>query len=207
MHFELASDERTVEMVDFLTKYFFEDETLSKSVRLVMSDCRRKLLLERYRDNLSLLLVSEVTNEIIGVRTIKVIPAGGSTLNLNTIEDERIRKVLTFLRHKQSEMDVYKYFGVDVAVNFINLGIHRDFRNRGLGSTLMKAALLYVKDIGIDPVCITGEGTSNYSQNIYEKFGFEVMHCVNYDDYKVDGEVVFKNTGDNKSCKFYVKKL
>jgi ribosomal protein S18 acetylase RimI-like enzyme len=207
MHFELASDERAEEMVDFLREHFFADETLSKSVGLVMNECRRKLLLERYKDNLSLLLVSDVTKQIIGVRTIKIIEAGGNTLNLDSIEDERIRKVLTFLRHKQSEMDVYKYYGVDIAVNFINLGIHRDFRNRGLGSILMKAAMLYVKDIGLDPVCITGEGTSNYSQKIYEKFGFEVMHCVNYEDYKVDGEVVFKNTGDNKSCKFYAKKL
>ncbi|XP_053404700.1 uncharacterized protein LOC128558681 [Mercenaria mercenaria] len=207
MHLELASDERVHEMVDFLIEHFFPDETLSKSIGLVISEYGKKLLVERYKDNLSLLLVSDVTNKVIGVRTIKVIPVGGQTINLSSIEDERIRKVITFLRHKGSDMNVYKYFGIDCAVHFINLGIHKDYRNMGLGSTLMNAAMSYVKEIGLDPVCITGEGTSDYSQKIYEKCSFEVIHTVKYEDYIKDGEIVFKNTGLNKSCKFYVKKL
>jgi hypothetical protein len=46
-------------------------------------------------------------------------------------------------------------------------------------------------------VCIKGEGTSNYSQRIFEKFDFEAIHTMKYDEYKIDGEIVFKNTGDN----------
>jgi hypothetical protein len=54
-------------------------------------------------------------------------------------------------------------------------------------------------------VCIKGEGTSNYSQRIFEKFDFEAIHTMKYDEYKIDGEIVFKNTGDNESTKCYVK--
>jgi hypothetical protein len=43
--------------------------------------------------------------------------------------------------------------------------------------------------------------SSNYSQRIYEKFNFETIHTFKYDEYKIDGEVVFKNTGEHKAMK------
>jgi hypothetical protein len=71
----------------------------------------------------------------------------------------------------------------------------------------MQATLLFCKELGLSPVCIKGEGTSNYSQKIFEKFGFETIHTMKYDEYKIDGEIVFKNTGDIESTKCYVKQL
>jgi hypothetical protein len=53
---------------------------------------------------------------------------------------------------------------------------------------------LFCKELGLSPVCIKGEGTSNYSQRIFEKFDFETIHTMKYDEYKIDGEIVFKNT-------------
>lgn len=207
MHIELASDDRAEELVDFLAQHFYPDETICKSLGITIDEYMRQLLLARFKDNLSLLLISDKANKIIGARTIKVEASEGQPLNLNNIQNKKVCKAITFLRHKNAEMDVYKYFGVDCAVHFINLVIHKEFRQKGLASTLMKAALLFVKDIGLEPVCINGEGTSNSSQKIYEKFDFELLHTVNYEDYKVDGEIVLKDTGDNKTCKFYVKKL
>lgn len=207
MHVELASDDRAEELVDFLAQHFYPDETICKSLGITIDEYMRQLLLARFNDNLSLLLISDKTNTVIGARTIKVEATDGQSVNVNNIQNEKVRKAITFLRHKNAEMDVYKYFCVDCSVHFINLVIHKDFRQRGLASTLMKAALLFVKEIGLEPVCINGEGTSNSSQKIYEKFDFEVLHTVKYEDYKVDGEIVFKDTGDNKTCKFFVKKL
>lgn len=208
MHIELASEERAKEMVHFLIQYFCEDEPLSKSLGAVMDEDRKSILVERHKkDNLSLLLISDISKEIIGVRTMKVESSKEQGMYTREIQSKTLQTIWTFLSHKDAEMNVYKYYDVDCAVHFVNLGIHKDFRNRGLASLLMKAALQFVRNIGLDPVCITGEGTSNYSQRIYERFEFEVLHTVKYEDYKVDGEVVFKNTGDNKTCKFYVKKL
>lgn len=207
MHIELASDKRSKEMVDLLALHFFPDETICKSLGIVIDENMKQVLLARYKDNLSLLLVSDASDEVIGARTIKIETVKEESLNLNAIEDKNIRTAINFLHHKNAEMDVYKYFGVDCAVHFINLVVHKDYRNKGLASVLMKGALQFVRDIGLETVCISGEGTSKYSQRIYEKFGFEILHTVKYEEYKEDGEVVIKNTGDNKTCKFYVKKL
>jgi hypothetical protein len=64
-------------------------------------------------------------------------------------------------------------------------------------SPVLSAGLMFCKEIGFDTVCIKGEGTSNYSQRIYEKFNFETIHTFKYDEYKINGEVVFKNTGEH----------
>lgn len=208
MHVELASDERVHEMVEFLSQHFYPDEILCKSIGLVIEEGMKKLLVERYKGNMSLLLISDVTHEVIGARTITVESIQEHTTGVvSTIQHEMVRTIHTFLSHKNTEMDVFKRFGVDHAVHFLNIAIRHDYRKQGLASKLMKAALLFVKDIGLDPVCITGEGTSNYSQSIYDKLQFEMLHSVMYEDYKVNGDVVFKDTGVNKSCKFYAIQL
>jgi hypothetical protein len=44
-----------------------------------------------------------------------------------------------------------------------------------ISKTDMQATLLFCKELGLSPVCIKGEGTSNYSQRIFEKFDFETI--------------------------------
>jgi hypothetical protein len=51
---------------------------------------------------------------------------------------------------------------------------------------MFQAGLMFCKEIGFDTVCIKGEGTSNYSQRIYEKFNFETIHTFKYDEYKIN---------------------
>ena len=66
----------------------------------------------------------------------------------------------------------------------------------------MKREIDFVKDLEMGNV-IRGEGSSNFSQRIYEKLGFETLLEIQYEDYKQDGEFVFKNTGEHKPEKVY----
>ena len=63
----------------------------------------------------------------------------------------------------------------------------------------------YVHNLGFESVCIHGEGTSNFTKKIYESNGFDILCESFYDDYKVNGEQVFCNTGEHKSVRIYGK--
>lgn len=211
MHLELASDERSYALVDFLVKYFYADETITKSLGIEFDATMKKILLQRYSQNLSLLLVCDVTDEIIGCRTI-ILKRQTSALdpvrNSSTVDvDEKIKIAVRFLSHKDTDMDVCRYFNVNEYVQFINLCVRNDYRRQGLATKLMESALQFLKQIGPGALCIKGEATSNHSQRIYEKFGFICLHVMNYEDYTENGKVVLMNTGENKSCRIYVKQL
>jgi ribosomal protein S18 acetylase RimI-like enzyme len=205
-HLELMSDERSDDLVTFLNEHFHPDETLAKSIGLVLDEEMDIIIKKWFSDNLSIILISDKTGEIIACRTI-VIGKKGVSIDLSQINNEKTVKIVEFVRYKRDEMDVYKRFNVDTAIDFVALGTHRDYRRQGIATKMFQAGLMFCKEIGFDTVCIKGEGTSNYSQRIYEKFNFETIHTFKYDEYKIDGEVVFKNTGEHKAMKVYCIKL
>ncbi|XP_063397399.1 uncharacterized protein LOC134681682 [Mytilus trossulus] len=207
-HLELSSDELTNSLILFLKENFWPDEPLWKSLGLQIDDEVTRRFASRLKDNLSILLVSNTSGEIIGCRTMFL-----ETLNevddmrILQIKNEKLRKVRTFLGHKWIERNVFQHFGVDKAMHFLALATHKNHRGRGIASKLMKASLEFCTELGFTPVCIVGECTSNISQKIFEKFEFENLYTVRYDDYKVNDEIVFTDTGDSKTAKFYVKQL
>jgi len=189
-----------------MKEHFYPDETLCKSIGRTFDDEIANVLMKNLSENVSVLLISNTTDEIIACRTMAIAKRneeadGSKTENIKWV------KIMDFLGHRYHEMDVFKRFNVDTAVAFIALATHKDHRAQGIASKLMQATLLFCKELGLSPVCVKGEGTSNYSQRIYEKFDFETIHTLKYDEYKIDGEIVFKNTGDIESTKCYVKQL
>ncbi|CAG2200349.1 unnamed protein product [Mytilus edulis] len=205
-HLELSSDERNGSLVTFLKEHFYSDEVLGKSLGAELDEEVAALLTEIFRENLSVLLISDITGEIIATRSM-CLARKGEKADWSKSKNRNWIIIMDFLGHKYDEMDVFKRYNADIVVAFVALATHKDHRAQGIASKVMKATLLFCKELGLSPVCIKGEGTSNYSQKIYEKFGFETIHTLPYDDYKKDGEIVFRNTGENKSTKCYVKQL
>ena len=156
------------------------------------------------RQNLSLVILDDTTGEIV---------AGGVLIisNRNDKSDERrvktegLKKMIGLYNHIMSICNVYDHYNVDEVVHFLRLCVHRDYRQRGIGAKGMKAALAIFENLGIGPVVVTGEGSSEYSKKIYENIGFETLVEVKYEEYKEDGEVVFKTGPDQKSDILYAK--
>ncbi|VDH92856.1 Hypothetical predicted protein [Mytilus galloprovincialis] len=104
-------------------------------------------------------------------------------------------------------MDVYKRFKCNKCVNIAFLSTHRDHRGKGLATTVLKAALAFAKELGPTPLYVHGEGSALVSQKIFENLEFEIIHRFKNEEYEVDGEVLFKNTGDVKDLICYVKEM
>ncbi|CAC5384626.1 unnamed protein product [Mytilus coruscus] len=205
-HLELISDARKENFVAFIREHFHPDETLAKSLGYDADEEFDQLVTSAHKDNLSLLLISDKTDEIIACRTI-ILAHRVESFDFSKLKNDKLVKLLKFLNHKNEEMDVYKRFNIDTCINFVFLGTHKEHRQQGIAFKIFQAALQFSKELGINPVCIKGEGSGVYSQRIYEKSGFETLHTFKYDEYKVDGDIVFKDTGIHKSTKVYVKQL
>ena len=81
--------------------------------------------------------------------------------------------------------------------------VHRDYRQRRIGEKLMRAAISFVRNLGLGHVIIKGGGSSNFSHRLYEKVGFEILSELVYDEYKFEGINVLSNTGEHKTHKLY----
>ena len=77
--------------------------------------------------------------------------------------------------------------------------VHKDYRHRGIGEKLMRAALYFIRNLNLGGVVIKAGGSSNYSKRVFEKLGFEKLSELTYAEFKMDGKVVIVNTGEHKS--------
>ncbi|VDI17886.1 Hypothetical predicted protein [Mytilus galloprovincialis] len=114
---------------------------------------------------------------------------------------------MEYMRHRQDDMDVYKRFKCNKCVNIAFLGTHRDHRGKGLATSVLKAAIAFAKELGPTPLYFHGEGSALASQKIFENLEFETIHRCKNEEYKVDGEVLIKNTEDVKELICYVKEI
>lgn len=206
MHLELSSEERMDSLISFLKETFWIDEPLCKSLGLHVCEDTTRRTAYRLKDNLSILMVSNSTGNIIGCLTMCIVTVNVAD-DTAILQNENLKKIRTFLAHKWEEKNVFKHFGVKKAVHFLHLSTDKNYQRRGIASKLMQASLTFCRELGFTPVCIAADCTSNISQKIFEKFEFENLYTVRYDEYKVNDEIVFTNMGDNKVAMFFVKQL
>ena len=76
--------------------------------------------------------------------------------------------------------------------------------HKGIGLELMQAALFFISGLNIGPYVVRGNCT-NYSKRIYEKCDFDTLGEIKFADYRENGEVVVKDTGEHKSFKMFGK--
>ena len=103
--------------------------------------------------------------------------------------------------------DVYEHYKVDEHFGFVAFGVQKDNRRRGIGLKIHNAAVNIAKNLELGLNVLEGKGSSNFSQKIYRKLEFDIPAKVmfTYENHKKNGEVVFKNMGDDRSVRLYGK--
>ena len=155
---------------------------------------------------MSLALISDATGEIVSCRVTHLANKTDKLFkDKDAIKSDKIKTILKFLMHLGSLCNKYDHYCVEEVVHFLALAVHKDYRRRGIAGKVMNAAVDLVRNLEVGPVVIAGEGTSNYTKRIYEKLGFDALAEIIYEEYKPNGEVVFKNMGEQTSTKLYGK--
>ena len=201
-HFELIREDRYEDMMNVIRRNFYPDEPMSSSLNVEWSVDVESLVLGNLKQNLSLAMVSSDTGEIVAGQVIKIAskhePFDKSKFNGNFVLSY---DALT--NHFDSILNTYEHYDVDELIWLIEFVVKREERQKGFGTKLIEAVKEFVKQLGIGPVVMRVEGTSNYSQRVFEKLGFSTLATVYYSEYKIDDKIVFVNTGEHKAFKLY----
>ncbi|KAK5643357.1 hypothetical protein RI129_007202 [Pyrocoelia pectoralis] len=181
----VAFESEADSVAEFLNNYFYGWSPLteisgnangSKSDILLPSVTLKNSTI--VKEGLSIIAVSD-TGEIIGAsinETLNSEPVSSIyeiALLVSTVND-----VMNEKRKAKKEM----LSGI--------LVVHPDWRGNGIAGALLSQAIELAKEKKFDQ--IRCHCTNAYSARVYEKCGFEYIHSIRYEDYKIDDKVVFK---------------
>ena len=198
-HLELISEDRYDDVLDIIANHFMKNEPLCNAFGVQMSPFFERRILARLKNFLSVAAISDKTNDIMGVSLCQVAKTSDK-LDLNDIDDESTRALLTFLTHRDSD-NPYNY-GVAEVFCVMNLAVHEKYRRRGLGYSLLGTSVTLAKELGFK--AIKGEATSNFSQRLFEKHGFECILELPYNQYKYRDVYLSERTGEHTRTKRYM---
>lgn len=199
----IVTPDRYEEVYDILENHFIPDEPLCTSFGTPWDKAFKSVVDENLQQNLSVCMISKDTDEMMGIRLIGTMKRTDPPLEKT---DDPISALFEFMGHKDKEVDIFNHLGVDEGIHFFTLGVHRKYRQRGLASRLLLAAVALSKELGFKG--IKGEGTSNFSQRIYEKAGFETLATLPYDTYLTPaGHPIREKSGVHTCTKVYALKL
>lgn len=201
---ELLSPERYAAVVPVLKECFTDDEPLCKSVGMQWNKDFEAVWNNTFSYNLSVILVNENNGDIMGVRAIRV-TTKGEQFDESNIQDGNVKKLLSYFAYASEKTNVYEMYDLEEIFEFFGLGVAKQYRQRGIGAFLVDFAVKFIHNLGVKPCFIKSGASSNYSKKIFEKCGFEFLAEFPFDSYKVNGEVVFNNTGEHKSMNIYKK--
>ena len=189
------------------------------------------MLIQQVKENITLILVSDTTDEIVAVRVNKISKKDEhanetqhedkeyvnesnkeNKEHINETQNDKSKAVSEGRKKLEqlgeainSLINVYEHYNVDEVIEFMALAVHKDFRQRGIGLKIMNATLALIKNLELGGVIVKGAGSGNYVNKIFEKAGFDFLGEVVYKDFKVDGELVFKDMGEHRATMAFAK--
>ena len=201
----IITPDRYEETYDILANDFIPYEPLSQAFGLTNWDERfKKMVLEDLKKNLSVCMTSTDNDEIMGLLMIGAMKETDPLMD-ESYQEHPLMSIITFLNHKNKEVNFFERYGVDEAAHLIHSGVKKNYRRMGLGDRLLAASVGMCQERGFK--AIKGEGTSNFSQKIAEKQGFEILATMPYDSYYHNGRPIREGTGEHTMTKIYGMKL
>ncbi|KAG5880987.1 hypothetical protein JTB14_024525 [Gonioctena quinquepunctata] len=204
----IASEEDKEQVLEFLQKFFYRDEPLNSFLELINDDHPRCLDLEKFSlkdlDN-GVNLLAIYDGKLIGV-SLNGIMERGELEGEFVCQDLKFNKIVQFLDHVATESDPFqKYPGIDKAMTVKILSVDGSYRGKGIAKDLMDKTRDLAKQMGCG--FITVDCTSHYTACAAKKLGFEKHYTLRYEDYKVNGEVVFNPAVPHKAVTVYTQRI
>ena len=192
-------------MITLMQDVFMSDEPLCKAIGIEYDFHLQDVLRQHVRENLSIVLVSNHTGDIIGFLMSHVIRKE-DTKKSNTATG-KFKVLMEFLTQKDSQMTVFDKFGVDKAIRVAVVLIDKGFRQKGLALMLLKFAMSFYCKTGFRPLVMKAESTSKFSSVVFQKAGFEMLHELPYMDFKIEDEPILETVKDFSPATIQVKKI
>ncbi|XP_071056094.1 arylalkylamine N-acetyltransferase 1-like [Onthophagus taurus] len=202
-HIKIVPCNEIPKIVDYLLKFYFTDEPLSKCLNLTKSPEAVKFLkefcTEALKENVSV-LATDKTGKIAGVSCNVILRKNIKHFNFNI--DPKIEKIATFVLKTIDEAKVFeKYDDVNEALYIAFMSVHPGFRNQGLAKILLEQSRLLALSLGLKVMRM--DCCSLYTAKAAQRFGWECLNEIKYVDYTIDGKQVFKPEEPHKELGIY----
>lgn len=198
----VITEDKYDDVLQVVGENFLPDEPISIAYGLERCQEWDEVVRSWLRLNLSVMMVHTDTGDVMGVTIICVSTRHASSPNL---QHEPLRNVFRFLTDREHESDIFNKIGVDTIFHFCLIAVRRKYRQYGLGTKLMGACIELGRVLGFKAV--DSQATSNYSQKIFKRYGFEVLHEVPYVSVLHNGEPLRNKTHEHVSSQVVVKRL
>ncbi|XP_076051018.1 arylalkylamine N-acetyltransferase 1-like [Oratosquilla oratoria] len=148
-------------------------------------------------------------NKIVGIRLCKFADkdSGKTFLKLLEASTGKMRIFMEILCKVQDGYDPFEEEGVDKVLEYVSLGVDKNYSGRGIADRMCKMSEERAKELGAQYARV--QSTNIRSQKIFRKMGFEVRSSIDYATYEVDGEKVFdvSKMGESTCIQSMTKKL
>ena len=165
------------------------------------------------KDTVTLIARDEDDNEVLGVVIVELL----KNKDAETTEDapvkgkpnvfpQKLDAIFTFLDWMKKDLDLKRDHGIEQWADVAILACNIDRRKPGLGTKLVDQAVnIMIEEVGVK--ALTSIATSHYSGKIFQKLGFDLVQKTSYDEYKVDGKIVFPTEQPHSHARLFLKKI
>lgn len=208
----VITEDDTEAVLVHLREFFFKNEPINESVKLLENESSRCMDLERYcikamHGGISYVAVTD-TEKIISV-SLNIISA------LDEVDSEEIEysdpkflivdKFLTIAGGNGTKAILKKFPNCKKVWDVKVLSTDSQWRGKGIAGVLLDLSRKTAYEKGCD--LIRMDCSSYYSARVAEKLGFELVHEMLFDDYREDGKPVFAIPHPHTSATTYVQKI
>nr|CAD7412220.1 unnamed protein product [Timema poppensis] len=188
-------EDREEELIDFMEAHFIHNEPISKSLNFA-DDAEsiveiRQLWKDLLKDRVSVIAFVEGDGprpRIAGTNMLGVTHKEDKD-QPNKFKGEVIQKVINFLDTVGRVADPFHKFGVSEYMTAMGLSVAKEFQGQGLGLELLKARSEVGRAVGLRLTVTVF--TAIESQVLADRAGFQLLGEIAYQEYKVDGKIVY----------------
>ncbi|KAL4218874.1 hypothetical protein ACF0H5_021462 [Mactra antiquata] len=123
---------------------------------------------------------------------------------MSMLPSQELKYAFEFTKQYDDKANFFDHFGVTEAFHFYGLAVSENYKRKGYAEKIVRASISMIRHLGLDPVYIKGEASSNYSRRIYDKIGMEELCDQKYRSWTAyDGTQPIQNTGVHESVTVY----
>ncbi|KAK2719213.1 arylalkylamine N-acetyltransferase-like 2 isoform X2 [Artemia franciscana] len=205
--YEIAKPEHYEDMKRLFLHDFMDREPLSmaaghnnefKTDEEKESEIMRKWLTPLHESQLSILAKDAATNEIIGLRTCKILRKGCK-------KESNIEGSISSYLEDLKNFDLFEKYGVEEIIEFTFLVVKHTHTRQGIAKELVLKAMELAKERGFCAVTVIA--TNPITISMFEKLNFDILKELSISDYTIDGVKAFPNAVEGHIGKLYGKKL
>ena len=109
------------------------------------------MALEDLKENLSVCMTSTDNDEIMGILITGVMNKKDPVMD-QSYQEHPLMRIITFLNHKNKEVNFFERYAVDEAVHIFTLGVKENYRRMGLGGRLVAASVAMCQELGFKAI-------------------------------------------------------